>query len=85
MKPTLCEIVTNQINYVKISREKLHRLKVHKRKNFLGSDFEFCTFLLLLMLKYYSFAKQIFDRAIIKEDTIVPLILRLSRIDFSLY
>jgi hypothetical protein len=27
-------------------------LKVHKRDNFLGSDYEFCTFLYLVMLKY---------------------------------
>ena len=27
-------------------------LKVHKNENFFGSDFEFCTISLLLMLKY---------------------------------
>ncbi len=27
-------------------------LKVHKRENFFGSDFEFCTLLLLVKLKY---------------------------------
>jgi hypothetical protein len=27
-------------------------LKVHKNENFFGSDFEFCTISLLVMLKY---------------------------------
>jgi hypothetical protein len=27
-------------------------LKVHKKDNFFGSDFEFCTISLLVMLKY---------------------------------
>ncbi len=31
---------------------KIVLLKVHKRDNFLGSDFEFSTFLWLVMLKY---------------------------------
>jgi hypothetical protein len=30
-------------------------LKVHKRENFEGSDFEFFTFLLLAILKYQGF------------------------------
>ncbi len=32
--------------------------KVPKRENFLGSDFEFCTFLLLVLLKYWVFVKK---------------------------
>ncbi len=30
----------------------LTRLKVHKKEIFFGSDFEFCTISLLVMLKY---------------------------------
>ena len=36
-------------------------LKVHKIKNFFGSDFEFCTISLLVLLKYYDFVKNFFD------------------------
>jgi hypothetical protein len=59
-------------------------LKVHKNKNFLGSDFEFCIISLLVMLKYQGFVKKNFDRATIEGDTIIPLSLRLGRIKFSL-
>jgi hypothetical protein len=38
-----------------------------------------------LCLNIRVLPKNLFDWAIIKEDTIVPLILRLSRIDFSFY
>jgi hypothetical protein len=31
--------------------ERFRPLKVHKIDNFLGSDFEFCTILLLVLLK----------------------------------
>jgi hypothetical protein len=58
-------------------------LKVHKNENFFGSDFEFCTFSLLVMLKYQSVEKK-FYRATIRGDKIIPLSLRLSRIEFSL-
>ncbi len=37
------------------------------------------------MLNIKVLPKKFFDWAIIKGDKIVPLILRLSRIDFSLY
>jgi hypothetical protein len=30
----------------------IRSLKVHKNENFFGSDFEFCTISLLVMLKY---------------------------------
>jgi hypothetical protein len=33
-------------------------LKVHKRKNFLGSDFEIITFLWLIFVNYYCFVKK---------------------------
>jgi hypothetical protein len=59
-------------------------LKVHKNENLFGSDFEFCTISLLVMFKYQCFVKRIFDRATIGGDTIIPLSLRLSRIEFSL-
>jgi hypothetical protein len=35
-------------------------LKVHKNENFFGSDFEFCTISLLVMLKIQGFVKKIF-------------------------
>jgi hypothetical protein len=37
------------------------------------------------MLKYEGFADKLFDWAIIKEDPIVPLMLRLSGIELGLY
>ncbi len=59
-------------------------LKVHKNENFFGSDFEFCTISLLVMLKCEGFVKHFFHWAIIGADTIIPLSLRLSRIRFRL-
>jgi hypothetical protein len=41
-----CTIVNSK------TRKRFHTLKVHKIKNFFGSDFEFCVISLLLMLKY---------------------------------
>ncbi len=44
------------INYVKKTINLIQNcdvpLKVHKIENFFGSDFEFCTISLLVMLKY---------------------------------
>ncbi len=59
-------------------------LKVHKIENFFGSDFEFSTISLLLLLKYYDFVKKIFDWAMNGGDLIVPRSLRLRGIEFSL-
>ncbi len=58
-------------------------LKVHKNEIFFGSDFEFFAISLLVMFKYYGFVKKKFDRTTIGGDTIIPLSLRLSRIEFS--
>jgi hypothetical protein len=33
-------------------------LKVHKKENFFGSDFEYCTFSLLVLLKYSDFVNK---------------------------
>ncbi len=33
-------------------KKKFCILKVHKNENFFDSDFDFCTFLLLVMFKY---------------------------------
>jgi hypothetical protein len=60
-------------------------LKVHKHEKFFSSDFVFFTILYLVKLKYYGFGKKKFYCVIINEDTIVPLILRLRGIDFSLF
>ncbi len=60
------------------------KVHVHKVENFFGSDFEFCVISLLVMLKYQGFVKKFFDQATIVGDTIIPLSLRLSRIEFSL-
>ncbi len=46
-------------------------LKVHKNDNFFGTDFEFCTVSLLVMLNYKGFVKKI-DVAIIWGGAIVP-------------
>ncbi len=35
-----------------LARQVGRQLKVHKSENFFGSDFEFCTISLLVMLKY---------------------------------
>ncbi len=51
----------------------VERLKVHKNENFFGSDFEFCTISLLVLLKYYGFVKKNFDRATIGGDTLFRL------------
>jgi len=59
-------------------------LKVHKIEIFLGFDFEICIISLLVMSKYKYFTKKFFDQAIIGGDTIFPLSLRLSGMEFSL-
>ena len=53
-------------------------LKVHKNENFFGSEFEFCTISLLVLLN--DFVKKNFDWTINGGDTIVPLSLRLRGI-----
>ena len=60
------------------------RLKVHKIEIFFGFYFEICIISLLVMPKYKDFTKKNFDQAIIGGDTIFPLSLRLSGIEFSL-
>ena len=61
---------------------KPHHLKVHKNENFFGSDFEFCTISLLVLL--IDFVKKNFDWATNEGDKIVPLSLRLRGIRFCL-
>ncbi len=62
----------------------LHSLKVHKIEIFFGLDFEICIISLLVMSKYSDLTKKFFDQSIIGGDTIFPLSLRLSGIEFSL-
>ena len=51
-----------------LKRSDFTHLKVHKTKNFFGSDFEFCFISLLVMLKYLGFVKKHFlDQATIGE------------------
>ncbi len=57
-------------------------LKVHKCEKFFSSDFEFFTILYFVKLKYEGLVKKKLYCAIIKKDTMVPLILRLRVIDF---
>ncbi len=54
-------------------------LKVHKSENFFGFDFEFCTISLLVMSKYYNFAKKLFEWASIGGGTIFPRSPRTTR------
>ncbi len=62
---------------VKVERGVTGGLNVHKNENFFGSDFEFCTISLLVLLKYLKILKKKnFDWAINGGDTIVPLSLR---------
>ncbi len=64
-------------------KQCLMTLKVHKIENFFGSEFEFYTISLLVMLKYKGFVKIFFDWAMNGGDTIIPG-LRLRGIEFSL-
>jgi hypothetical protein len=57
-------------------------LKVHKIEIFFGFDFENCIISLLVMSKFKILPKKFVDQAIIGGDTIFPLSLRLSRIEF---
>ncbi len=59
-------------------------LKVHKIEIFFGFDFEICIISLLVISKCKDFTKKIFYQAIFGGDTIFPLNLRLSGIEFSL-
>jgi hypothetical protein len=52
--------------------------------DFFCFDFEICISSLLVMSKYEDFGKKIFDQAIFGGDTIFPLSLGLSGIEFSL-
>jgi hypothetical protein len=63
---------------------RVNSLKVHKIEIFFGFDFEVCIISLLFMLKFKEFRKNFFDQASIGGDTIFPLSLRLSGIEFSL-
>ncbi len=59
-------------------------LKVHKIEIFLASFLKFALFLYYICQNIKILQKKIFDQAIIGGDTIFPLSLRLSRIEFSL-
>ncbi len=59
-------------------------LKVHKIEIFLASILKFAVFLYQLCKNIKILHKKFFDQAIIGEDTIFPLSLRLSGIEFSL-
>ncbi len=59
-------------------------LKVHKIEIFFGFDFEICIISLLVMWNIKILQKNFFAQAIIGGDTIFPLSLRLSGIEFSL-
>jgi hypothetical protein len=52
--PTFKYVIVHYISFVPIGPLKgwFSCLKVHKNENFFGSDFEFCTISLLVMLKY---------------------------------
>jgi hypothetical protein len=54
-------------------------LKVHKNGNLFGSDFEFCTFSLLVLLKYKILGKKNFDWTILGGAMIVPSSLKTKR------
>jgi hypothetical protein len=56
---------------------------VHKIEIFFCFDFEIYIISLIVMSKYRDFTN-FFDQAIIGGDTIFPLSLRLSKIEFSL-
>jgi hypothetical protein len=58
---------------ISISRD-IVQLKVHKIENFFGSEFEFCTFSLLVLLKYKDFVKNFFDWPMNGGDKIVSLV-----------
>ncbi len=59
-------------------------LKVHKIEIFFCFDFEILYDFFISYVKILGFYKKNFDQAIIGGDTIFPLSLRLSGIEFSL-
>ncbi len=67
-----------------VTCSETRKLKVHKIEIFCGFDFEICIISLLVMWNIKILQKHFFDQAIIGGDTIFPLSLRLSRIEFSL-
>ncbi len=60
-------------------------LKVHKRETFVGSDFDYCTFLHSICLNIKVLDEKKIDLSIIQEDTIFPRILSILRSELSLY
>ncbi len=52
----LCKLQQATPHNSKDKRARLKHLKVHKRENFLGFDFEICTFSLIVMPKCSGFA-----------------------------
>ncbi len=62
----------------------LFDLKVHKNENFFGSDLSFYYFIVSYAQILRFCNKIFFDQATIGGDVIIPLSLRLSRVEFSL-
>ncbi len=60
-------------------------LKVHKRETFVGSDFEFCTFLHSVCLTIKVFLRKTFNLTIVQEAIIFPRILSTLMTELSLY
>ena len=46
----ICEVFVRETSIVYMLTDPL---KVHKNENFFSSDFEFCTFSMLVMVKYF--------------------------------
>jgi hypothetical protein len=61
--------------------QTLVSLKVHKIEIFFGFDFEICNISLLVMSKYYDFAKKNFDWASIGGGATFPRSLKTTRND----
>jgi hypothetical protein len=61
----LMELVITASSMVKTTYKST--LKVHKRDNLFGSDFEFFTIFAFNMFKNYNFLRKKFDLAIIEE------------------
>ncbi len=66
------------------SIQDFNPLKVHKMRFFLASILKFVLFPYYLCQNIKVLSKKNFDQAIIGGDTIFPLSLRLSGIEFSL-
>jgi hypothetical protein len=77
----------NSINYAcyrEVNNQHMLAFKVHMIENFFWLRFCILYYFIVSYPQILRFCKKIFYQATIGEDTIIPLSLRLSRIEFCL-